>query len=103
MSMRHLNGNGYVVEGPATQPEQGSSLRGTWTSSQAQSSEIAEVALQKAGASLADVVRTRVMLTDIGRWREAVRAHADRFAQVRPACTFVEVSRFIENGWWSSR
>ena len=61
--------------------------------------DIAEHALQKAGASLADVVRTRVMLTDIGRWREAARAHAQRFAQVRPACTFVEVSRFIDPDW----
>jgi enamine deaminase RidA (YjgF/YER057c/UK114 family) len=61
--------------------------------------DIAEQALQEAGASVADVVRTRVMLTDIGKWRDAARAHAQRFAQVRPACTFVEVSRFIDPGW----
>jgi enamine deaminase RidA (YjgF/YER057c/UK114 family) len=61
--------------------------------------DIAERALREAGASLTDVVRTRVMLTDIGRWREAGRAHAERFAQIRPACTFVEVSRFIDPGW----
>ena len=48
---------------------------------------------------MADVVRTRVMLTDIEQWRGAARAHAQRFAQVRPACTFVEVSRFIDPGW----
>jgi enamine deaminase RidA (YjgF/YER057c/UK114 family) len=61
--------------------------------------DIAEQALQEAGASLADVVRTRVMLTDITRWREAARAHAQRFAQVRPACTFIEVSRFVDPEW----
>ena len=61
--------------------------------------DIAERALREAGASLADVVRTWVMLTDIGRWREAARAHAERFAQVRSAWTFVEVSRFIDPGW----
>ena len=61
--------------------------------------DIAEQALKEAGASLADVVRTRVMLTDIGQWREAARAHVQRFAQVRPACTFVEVSGFIDPGW----
>jgi enamine deaminase RidA (YjgF/YER057c/UK114 family) len=61
--------------------------------------DIAEQALREAGASLADVVRTRVMLTDITRWREAARAHAERFAQARPACTFVEVSRFIDPEW----
>ena len=45
---------------------------------------------------MADVVRTRVMLTDIGQWRDAARAHAERLAEARPACTFVEVSRFID-------
>ena len=39
------------------------------------------------------------MLTDIGHWRDAARAHAQRFAQTRPACTFVEVSGFIDPGW----
>jgi enamine deaminase RidA (YjgF/YER057c/UK114 family) len=61
--------------------------------------DIAEQALREAGASLADVVRTRVMLTDISQWREAARAHAQRFAQIRPACTFVEVSRFVDPEW----
>src|ERR1700691_939272 len=61
--------------------------------------DIAEQALQEAGASLADVVRTRVMLTDITQWREAGRAHAQRFFPVRAPCTFVEVSRFIDPGW----
>jgi enamine deaminase RidA (YjgF/YER057c/UK114 family) len=61
--------------------------------------DIAEQALREAGASLADVVRTRVMLTDITQWRAAARAHAQRFAQVRPACTFVEVSGFVDPEW----
>ncbi len=61
--------------------------------------DIAEEALRRAGASLADVVRTRVMLTDITRWREAARAHAERFAEIRPACTFVEVSGFVDPEW----
>jgi enamine deaminase RidA (YjgF/YER057c/UK114 family) len=38
-------------------------------------------------------------LTDIGQWRQAARAHAERFARVRPACTIVEVGRFIEPDW----
>jgi enamine deaminase RidA (YjgF/YER057c/UK114 family) len=61
--------------------------------------DIAEQALREAGASLPDVVRTRVFLTDITRWREAARAHAERFTDVRPACTFVEVSRLIDPDW----
>ncbi|MBP0454208.1 RidA family protein [Kitasatospora sp. RG8] len=61
--------------------------------------DIAEQALKEAGASVQDVVRTRIMLTDVTRWKEAARAHGERFAAVRPACTFVEVSRFIDPEW----
>lgn len=60
---------------------------------------IAISALREAGASIQDVTRTRVMLTDITRWREAARAHGDYFADVRPACTFVGVSQFIDPEW----
>lgn len=61
--------------------------------------DIAEAALEEAGASPGDVVRTRIMLTDVTRWRDAARAHGERFADIRPACTFVEVSRFIDPDW----
>ncbi|MFF3317564.1 RidA family protein [Streptomyces sp. NPDC003035] len=61
--------------------------------------DIAERALREAGASLEDVVRTRVMLTDVTTWKEAARAHGERFAAVRPVTTFVEVSRFIDPDW----
>ncbi|MFC9701322.1 RidA family protein [Streptomyces sp. NPDC056943] len=61
--------------------------------------DIADAALKAAGASLEDVVRTRIMLTDVTRWREAARAHGERFAAVRPVMTFVEVSRFIDPEW----
>ena len=61
--------------------------------------DIAQRAIEETGGSLEDVVRTRVMLTDINRWRDAARAHAERFATVRPACTFVEVTRFIDPEW----
>ncbi|WP_030903890.1 Rid family hydrolase [Streptomyces sp. NRRL F-5126] len=61
--------------------------------------DIAQAALEAAGASVRDVVRTRIMLTDVTSWRDAARAHGERFASVRPACTFVEVSRFIDPDW----
>jgi enamine deaminase RidA (YjgF/YER057c/UK114 family) len=61
--------------------------------------DIAEAALEATGASLGDVVRTRIMLTDVTRWKDAAQAHGERFASVRPACTFVEVSRFIDPDW----
>jgi enamine deaminase RidA (YjgF/YER057c/UK114 family) len=50
-------------------------------------------ALAQAGASLADVVRTRIYVTDIDLWEEGVRAHREAFGSIRPASTLVEVSR----------
>lgn len=61
--------------------------------------EIAADALEEAGAGLEHVVRTRVMLVDIEDWQAVARAHGEVFASVRPACTFVEVSRFIDPDW----
>ena len=52
-----------------------------------------EAALRQAGATLQDVVRTRIYLTDISCWEEAARAHREAFADVRPASSLLEVSR----------
>jgi enamine deaminase RidA (YjgF/YER057c/UK114 family) len=61
--------------------------------------EIIKAAIEKAGGRLEDVIRTRIMLTDITRWQEAARAHGEFFAEIRPASTFVQVSRFIDADW----
>lgn len=54
-----------------------------------------EAVLTRAGAGLADVVRTRVYVTDIDRWEAVGRVHGEFFGDVRPASTMVEVSRLI--------
>ena len=54
-----------------------------------------EVALEQAGAALTDVVRIRIYVTDISRWREVGAVHAQVFGEVRPAATMVEVSALI--------
>ena len=60
---------------------------------------IASRAIEAAGLHLEDVVRTRVMLTDMNRWPEAARAHGEVFGEIRPACSFFGVARFIDLQW----
>lgn len=55
-----------------------------------------EAALHKAGATMRDVVRTRVFVTDISRWEDIGRAHGEAFRDIRPASTMVEVCRLVD-------
>jgi len=55
-----------------------------------------ERALHQAGATMEDVVRTRMFVTDISRWEDIGRAHGEVFRHIRPATSMVEVSRLVD-------
>jgi enamine deaminase RidA (YjgF/YER057c/UK114 family) len=61
--------------------------------------EIIEDVIKQAGGELKDVIRTRIYLKDIDTWKDAARAHGEVFSEIQPACTFVEISRFINPEW----
>ena len=55
-----------------------------------------EAALEKAGARLEDVIRTRILLTHINDWQAVGRAHAEFFGDIRPASTLVQVAGLVD-------
>jgi enamine deaminase RidA (YjgF/YER057c/UK114 family) len=61
--------------------------------------EIIQKALEEGGASLGDVVRTRMFLTDAKDWEAVGRVHGDFFGSIRPAATMVVVTGFIHPSW----
>ncbi len=61
--------------------------------------EIIATALGEAGASLQQVVRTRILLTRIEDWESVARVHGEIFRDIRPANTIMQVTRFIDPEW----
>jgi enamine deaminase RidA (YjgF/YER057c/UK114 family) len=61
--------------------------------------EISRLALEQLGASLEDVIRTRILLTRIEDWEAVGRVHGEFFRDIRPANTIMQVSRFIDPDW----
>ncbi len=61
--------------------------------------EIAQEALEKLGASLNDVIRTRILLTRIDDWEKVARVHGQFFSEIRPVSTVMQVSRFVDPDW----
>jgi enamine deaminase RidA (YjgF/YER057c/UK114 family) len=61
--------------------------------------EIIEKAIADAGGQLTDVIRTRIMLTDMAGWEQAARAHGEYFSAIRPVTTVVQVVGFVDPDW----
>jgi enamine deaminase RidA (YjgF/YER057c/UK114 family) len=61
--------------------------------------EISQIALRQLGADLANVIRTRIMLTRIDDWKSVAHVHGEFFRDIRPVNTIVQVSRFIDPDW----
>jgi enamine deaminase RidA (YjgF/YER057c/UK114 family) len=86
-------GNQVFVSGTVGRGADGSVVDGGVYEQAKQTIENIRVALEQAGASLSDVVRTRTYVVDVGTQDEFSRAHREAFGDVRPASTLVEVSR----------
>ena len=93
-------GNAVAVSGTAPiAPDGGVAAPGDMYGQTKRCLEIISEAIAKAGLTLDSVIRTRVMLTDMSRWREAAKAHGEVFGKVRPASTFVEVKGLVDKAW----
>mgnify|MGYP002777775145 FL=1 len=89
-------GNTLEVAGTVAMGDQGLVGKGNMYEQTRFALQKIEKVLGQAGFSLADVVRTRVFVTDISRWEEAGRAHGEFFGNIKPASSMIEVSRLID-------
>ena len=89
-------GASISVAGPTAMTPSGLVGKGDPYAQTIQTLKTIELALQQAGASLTDVVRTRMYVANIDQWQEVGRAHGEIFGTIRPATTIVEVKRLID-------
>jgi enamine deaminase RidA (YjgF/YER057c/UK114 family) len=90
-------GDGCWVAGTTDAGPDGRSQHPDDVAAQARATlEIIATALEAAGFTLADVVRTRMFVTDITQWPDVIAVHGEAFGEIRPAATMVEVSGLID-------
>jgi enamine deaminase RidA (YjgF/YER057c/UK114 family) len=93
---RAVVAGGFVhVAGTAPIPADGEPPEGAYEQARL-CLEIVGGALERAGARLEDVVRTRIYITDVDDWQEVARAHGEVFGDIRPASTCVVVSALLD-------
>jgi enamine deaminase RidA (YjgF/YER057c/UK114 family) len=93
-------GNVIVVGGTAPiRAEGGTAAVGDVYGQTRRCLEIVARAIADAGGRMEHVTRTRIILTDIGLWKDAARAHAEVFAGIRPVTTLMQVSAFVDPDW----
>ena len=95
---RAVKVNNLIVVSATTALDQSGTLVGVGDAyvQTKQTIENIKVTLQEAGASLNDVIRTRLYVTDISRWKQFGQAHREAFGKVNPATTIVEVNSLID-------
>ena len=91
-------GNHIFVSGTTASDEQGNVIaKGDPYAQTVYILQKIERALVQAGATMTDVVRTRMFVVDISRWEEVARAHGEFFKDIRPAATMIEIKKLIDD------